>query len=188
MNPCPSARPGEGEQEENRQGGPPGLAATEGSEDRGMPILFLLGVPGQSPRIPYQQNRVVAQRRRTLARGMDAAWPRPAIPAPGSRGLGSRQPGRAAARRRTKTRTKSRASLKEARSPIRMHRNAVRMSQTDMAAHLGVTFQQIQKYEKGTNRVVPGDYSSSPTCSRCLLQPFTMGKNASERARPCPAA
>src|ERR1700736_699306 len=25
MNPCPSARPDEGEQEENRQGGPPGL-------------------------------------------------------------------------------------------------------------------------------------------------------------------
>ena len=24
MNPCPSANPGEGEQEENRQGGPPG--------------------------------------------------------------------------------------------------------------------------------------------------------------------
>jgi hypothetical protein len=54
MNPCPSARPGEREQEENRQGGSPGLPATGGSEDRGMPILFLLGVPGQSPRIPDQ--------------------------------------------------------------------------------------------------------------------------------------
>jgi hypothetical protein len=57
MNPCPSARPGEGEQEENRQGGPPGLAATAGSEDRGMQILFLLGVPGQSPRTPGQKDQ-----------------------------------------------------------------------------------------------------------------------------------
>ena len=32
------------------------------SEDRGMPILFLLGVPGQSPRTPDQTNKVVAQR------------------------------------------------------------------------------------------------------------------------------
>jgi transcriptional regulator with XRE-family HTH domain len=39
---------------------------------------------------------------------------------------------------------------------IRLHRNAVRMSQSDMATHLGVTFQQIQKYEKGTNRVGAG--------------------------------
>jgi len=54
MNPCPSARPGEGEQEENRQGGPPGLAGRVAPEDRGMPILFLLGVPGQSPRTPDQ--------------------------------------------------------------------------------------------------------------------------------------
>jgi len=27
------------------------------------------------------------------------------------------------------------------------------MSQTELAAHLGITFQQVQKYEKGTNRV-----------------------------------
>src|ERR1700739_2579353 len=53
MNPCPSARPGEGEQEENRRGS---LSAQSGSElateDWGRPILFLLGVPGQSPRTP----------------------------------------------------------------------------------------------------------------------------------------
>ena len=86
MNPCPSARPGEGEQEENRQGGPPGLAASTASEDRGMPILFLLGVPGQSPRTPDQQERSVARRHITIARGLEAGWPRPAIPLAGSRG------------------------------------------------------------------------------------------------------
>lgn len=36
---------------------------------------------------------------------------------------------------------------------IRSHRNLLNMSQTDLAEQLGITFQQIQKYEKGTNRV-----------------------------------
>jgi transcriptional regulator with XRE-family HTH domain len=39
---------------------------------------------------------------------------------------------------------------------LRLNRNAARMSQTELAEHLGVTFQQIQKYEKGTNRVGAG--------------------------------
>ena len=36
---------------------------------------------------------------------------------------------------------------------IRLRRNMVGMSQEKLGAHLGITFQQIQKYEKGTNRV-----------------------------------
>ncbi|MAU99187.1 MAG: transcriptional regulator [Fulvimarina sp.] len=36
---------------------------------------------------------------------------------------------------------------------IRMHRLARGMSQTDLARALKITFQQVQKYEKGTNRV-----------------------------------
>jgi hypothetical protein len=57
MNPCPSARPGKGEQEQNRRGSLSAQSGSEcqASEDRGRPILFLLGVPGQSPRIPDQQ-------------------------------------------------------------------------------------------------------------------------------------
>ena len=39
---------------------------------------------------------------------------------------------------------------------IRIHRNAARMSQTALADELGVTFQQVQKYEKGVNRVGAG--------------------------------
>ena len=39
---------------------------------------------------------------------------------------------------------------------IRLHRNAARVSQTDLATQLGVTFQQVQKYEKGTNKVGAG--------------------------------
>lgn len=39
---------------------------------------------------------------------------------------------------------------------IRVHRLAKGMSQTDLANELGITFQQIQKYEKGTNCVGSG--------------------------------
>lgn len=36
---------------------------------------------------------------------------------------------------------------------IRLRRNMLGMSQEKLGDHLGITFQQIQKYEKGTNRV-----------------------------------
>jgi transcriptional regulator with XRE-family HTH domain len=39
---------------------------------------------------------------------------------------------------------------------IRIERLARRMSQTDLAEQIGITFQQVQKYEKGTNRVGSG--------------------------------
>ena len=38
-------------------------------------------------------------------------------------------------------------------SRIRLRRNMLGMSQEKLGDHLGITFQQIQKYEKGTNRV-----------------------------------
>jgi transcriptional regulator with XRE-family HTH domain len=34
-----------------------------------------------------------------------------------------------------------------------MRRKMLSMSQTDLGTALGVTFQQVQKYEKGTNRI-----------------------------------
>jgi transcriptional regulator with XRE-family HTH domain len=39
---------------------------------------------------------------------------------------------------------------------IRIQRNALGLSQTELADQLGVTFQQVQKYEKGVNRVGAG--------------------------------
>lgn len=38
-------------------------------------------------------------------------------------------------------------------SRIRLRRNILRLSQEKLGEKLGITFQQIQKYEKGTNRV-----------------------------------
>ena len=39
---------------------------------------------------------------------------------------------------------------------IRAHRLIAGMSQSDLAGRLGVSFQQVQKYEKGANRVGAG--------------------------------
>ena len=36
---------------------------------------------------------------------------------------------------------------------VRMRRLMMSMSQTDLGNKLGLTFQQVQKYEKGTNRI-----------------------------------
>ena len=38
-------------------------------------------------------------------------------------------------------------------SRVRMRRLMLNISQSTLAEHLGVTFQQVQKYEKGVNRV-----------------------------------
>ena len=45
---------------------------------------------------------------------------------------------------------------KEIGRRIREARRAGSLSQTDLADKIGVTFQQVQKYEKGTNRVSVG--------------------------------
>jgi len=39
---------------------------------------------------------------------------------------------------------------------IRLRRSFLRISQEKLGEHLGVTFQQIQKYEKGSNRIGAG--------------------------------
>lgn len=39
---------------------------------------------------------------------------------------------------------------------VRFHRMKAGMSQEKLGALLGVTFQQVQKYEKGVNRIGPG--------------------------------
>jgi transcriptional regulator with XRE-family HTH domain len=36
---------------------------------------------------------------------------------------------------------------------IKLRRTAAGVTQTDLAVHLGISFQQVQKYERGANRV-----------------------------------
>jgi transcriptional regulator with XRE-family HTH domain len=53
---------------------------------------------------------------------------------------------------------------------LRMRRLALRMSQTALADSIGVTFQQVQKYEKGTNRI---SASTLQKLSETLQVPIT---------------
>lgn len=41
-------------------------------------------------------------------------------------------------------------------SRVRMQRMMLNMSQTELGNSIGLTFQQVQKYEKGTNRIGAG--------------------------------
>jgi transcriptional regulator with XRE-family HTH domain len=56
---------------------------------------------------------------------------------------------------RKKNRQPSSADIELGES-IRAHRLIAGMSQSDLAGRLGVSFQQVQKYEKGSNRVGAG--------------------------------
>jgi DNA-binding XRE family transcriptional regulator len=55
-------------------------------------------------------------------------------------------------------------------SRVRMRRLMLDMSQTDVADALGLTFQQVQKYEKGTNASAPAACSTSPKSFRCRFR------------------
>ncbi|MEN1704601.1 MAG: helix-turn-helix transcriptional regulator [Planctomycetota bacterium] len=41
---------------------------------------------------------------------------------------------------------------------VRDRRRAARLTQSDLAGHLGVSYQQIQKYESGANRMSVGTF------------------------------
>lgn len=52
---------------------------------------------------------------------------------------------------------------------VRFYRRQKSMSQTDLGGQLGLTFQQVQKYEKGTNRIGAGRLAA---IARILGQPI----------------
>ena len=65
------------------------------------------------------------------------------------------QPGRLDMERKTRTKAPDARDV-DVGCRIRAQRLVCRMSQTELANSLGVTFQQVQKYEKGVNRVGAG--------------------------------
>jgi transcriptional regulator with XRE-family HTH domain len=59
------------------------------------------------------------------------------------------------------------------------------MSQIELAEHLGVTFQQVQKYEKGVNRVGAGRLLTLANVLNIPVVSFYEGaKMAGKRGRP----
>lgn len=69
---------------------------------------------------------------------------------------------------------------------IRLRRVMLGMSQADLAADLGLTFQQVQKYERGANRVSAGKLHA---LTRALDVPVSFFfDDMGENAKPAPKA
>jgi len=65
---------------------------------------------------------------------------------------------------------------------IRIHRLAKKMSQTELGQQLGVSFQQVQKYENGTNRVGSGRLYQIAAILGVHVRTFFKGGETTERA------
>jgi transcriptional regulator with XRE-family HTH domain len=74
---------------------------------------------------------------------------------------------------------------------VRMRRLMLDLSQTQLAAELGITFQQVQKYEKGTNRISASRLQQISYVLRVPIPFFFEGlptqKNASKRTAEVPS-
>ncbi len=66
---------------------------------------------------------------------------------------------------------------------IRLHRLARKMSQTELGNQLGVSFQQVQKYENGINRVGSGRLYQIAGILGPHVSVFFKGGDAPARAR-----
>ncbi len=71
---------------------------------------------------------------------------------------------------------------------IRFHRLARGLSQQALGEKLGVSFQQIQKYEKGTNRVGAGRLTAIAQALELPISVFFEGAGASAHAADNDAA
>ena len=75
-------------------------------------------------------------------------------------------------------------------SRVRMRRLMLNMSQTKLADALGITFQQVQKYEKGTNRISASRLQHISTVLQVPVPFFFEGlprhSGASERTTDAP--
>jgi transcriptional regulator with XRE-family HTH domain len=73
-------------------------------------------------------------------------------------------------------------------SRVRMRRLMLDLSQTDIADALGLTFQQVQKYEKGSNRISAGRLQHLSQILQVPVPFFFEGAPAASGARPSASA
>jgi transcriptional regulator with XRE-family HTH domain len=66
---------------------------------------------------------------------------------------------------------------------IRVHRLAAEFTQEELGEKLGVTFQQVQKYEKGTNRVGSGRLYEIAEILEVPLKSFFDGETQQKDSR-----
>jgi transcriptional regulator with XRE-family HTH domain len=67
---------------------------------------------------------------------------------------------------------------------IRIHRLQCGISQTDLGERIGVTFQQIQKYENGANRVGAGRLMQISSALGVSLESLFDGSTTAGRTHP----
>jgi len=65
---------------------------------------------------------------------------------------------------------------------VRLWRIAKGLSQQDLANRLGITFQQVQKYEVGTNRMSTGRLVKAATILRVPMSAFFHGTDSHDPA------
>ena len=65
---------------------------------------------------------------------------------------------------------------------IKIQRLAAGLSQTELGESIGVTFQQVQKYEKGANRVGAGRLTQIARCLKIPVNTFFEGHAHIEKA------
>jgi transcriptional regulator with XRE-family HTH domain len=71
---------------------------------------------------------------------------------------------------------------------MRVHRMSKGLSQSQLGAELGVTFQQVQKYEKGTNRVGSGRLYEIAEFLEVPVTAFFEGEKAQRTGHASPFA
>lgn len=71
-------------------------------------------------------------------------------------------------------------------SNVRRIRNLIGMSQESLGAKLGLTFQQVQKYEKGTNRISASKLVAMSQALDCSIAQLFDGVDASTNTVPLP--
>lgn len=73
-------------------------------------------------------------------------------------------------------------------SQIRLRRRMLGMSQEKLAEHLGLTFQQVQKYERGHNRVSASKLYQVAQALDTDIGYFFTGAEAPDESSPSPRA
>jgi transcriptional regulator with XRE-family HTH domain len=71
---------------------------------------------------------------------------------------------------------------------IRVYRLARKMSQSALAGEIGITFQQVQKYEKGANRVGAGRLVAIATVLDVPVMTLLAGVPGAGAKSPAPSA
>jgi transcriptional regulator with XRE-family HTH domain len=71
---------------------------------------------------------------------------------------------------------------------IKRRRNELGMTQHELGIRLGVSFQQVQKYEKGMNRVPSGRLIQIAKALQCSITDLTDGMEDGKSAQITPAS